>query len=141
MILSMVNKIPGGVYTLLVSVLIVGGLFLFSRPWSGSGLPDSYVSIRLTNETNQDIQNFWLGAGSEGGSTQDTTFGALRAGQTSGDYMIENVVKNYEKANFVINNKREFANDITGLLEGGKHYTFTLVMTDGYYNVVVTPDN
>lgn len=74
---------------------------------SSSGV-DSDLQIRIKNDTGKRFSNFWLGAGTNGGATQNTTYGAIDAGETTTYKGVERVLQNYHKGNGVIDDVRYF---------------------------------
>lgn len=85
-------------------LIILIGIFLGA---CGSGRSsDTRLMIRIRNDSVFDIDNFWLGAGPEGGATQDTAYGAIAQGSVTNYYAIEPVLANYRKMNMVIDGTR-----------------------------------
>ncbi len=99
--------------------------------------PEDAVNIRIRNETGEDIDKFWLGAGSQGGSTGNTAFGSIRNNQNSNYHQIQPVLANYRKCNFLIDGTRYLDNiDPTehigaDQLLTGKFYTFVYEIVGG----------
>jgi len=73
----------------------------------GGGV-DSDLKIRIKNDTGKRFSNLWLGAGTEGGATRNTAYGAIDAGETTKYRGVERVLENYYKANGVIDDVRYF---------------------------------
>ncbi len=117
-------------------IAIVTLVFIVFRFLTNTQTPQDAVNIRIDNQTGEDIDNFWLGAGPEGGATENTAFGAISAGSMSSYKQTENVEKNYSKANFVIENQRHNVAGITTTLESGKSYTFTVSGSAGQYSIL-----
>ena len=125
---------------IIIAILICLGIFVMSGMFNRTHAPVDHVNIRIENQSGQDIENFWLGAGPEGGSTEDTSFGFLKNGTKSDYYSIENIKHNYRKANFVIQGERQSVSDITDTLESGASYTFVLFNSPGGYAITLTKD-
>lgn len=77
------------------------------------------------------MANLWLGAGPRGGATQETEFGPIGIGNSSGWKQVPAVEDNYRKLNFVINGQRY--NVVVDLPEGplpGGSYTIVRTLGD-----------
>lgn len=87
---------------LTLSLLLLPLLWACSTNRSG----DNRLMIRIRNDSAFDIDNFWLGAGPNGGSTGDTAFGAIAHGAVTDYYTVEPHLANYRKTDIVINGMR-----------------------------------
>lgn len=95
---------------MLISILLLGILGCASASSGNSADSGKKLMIRVRNESALNIENFWLGAGPRGGSTRNTSFGAIKTGETSRYHAVEQNLDNYRKMNFVANGKRYLGN-------------------------------
>lgn len=107
---------------------------------SGTTPSTKNIEVRIKNSTGHDIENFWLGAGPQGGATQESSFGMVEAGEVTEYQQIENITKNYSKANFVINQQRYLVSGITDQLDSGLTYTFIILPDGPEYAITVEID-
>lgn len=82
----------------LISVLLVS--------CTGNYIMNDQIYIRIRNDSDSNIDNFWLGAGPRGGSTGNTAYGPIASGASTDYAQIEPVLANYRKLNFVADNVR-----------------------------------
>jgi hypothetical protein len=87
-----------------LSYLLLALLLLSPLSWACNAThsSDNRLMIRIRNDSGFDIDNFWLGAGPNGGSTGDTAFGAIAHGATTSYYTVELRLANYHKTDIVI---------------------------------------
>lgn len=106
---------------------------------------DSKLFIRIQNHTESNIDNFWLGAGPNGGATQTTAYHAIPKGSTSDYIPIDAYLPNYRKVDLVIAGKRYLGlidpNEQLGIaaLATG-HYTFRCYLEAEQVIVTIIPD-
>lgn len=110
---------------LLILLLVPVGLYLSACGVTRSG--EQRLMIRIRNDSRFDIDNFWLGAGPEGGSTRDTAYGAIVSGTATDYYAVEPVFANYRKMNMVIADQRYY-----GVIDPAQ-YVGTTELAPGWY--------
>ena len=99
-------------------------------------MSSSRINIRIRNESEINITNFWLGAGSGAGGPGSRAYGDIRSGATTPYRSLRPEFGSYSKYNFVTSDGKRFlgstfANDLVGQvsLEPG-YYTFAVTIVD-----------
>lgn len=106
---------------------------------------DEALLIRIRNNSGFDVENFWLGAGPNGGATQDTAFGAIPNNTVTSYHSIEPNPNNYRKYNLVIDGRRYLGSllpDEIAMLADAPvgQYTFVLTLTAGNAQIEIVKD-
>jgi len=83
------------------------GFLLMALSGCGNG---EQVQIRIRNDSDRDIEHFWLGAGGFGGSS--FAYGAIPRGQTTPYQSFAPVLANYRKCNFITADGRQYLDTI-----------------------------
>ncbi|MBM7843847.1 hypothetical protein [Herpetosiphon giganteus] len=102
------------------------------------------VHIRIRNDSDIDIENFWLGAGGVGQET--TPYGAISSGHITEYQAHEPVLANYRKMNFVTVDGKQYLDVIypekhvgTPELAPG-YYTFSYALVNDKPVLTLTKD-
>ena len=118
--------------------LALGGLLL---ALVGCG-QEGPLQIRIRNDSGQQIENFWLGAGGMGGPS--TAYGAIAPGETSAYKSFSLETANYSKCNFITADGRQYivnssTRERAGLdpLAAGRYtFAYSLVDDQGLLTIV-----
>ncbi|MBA3531115.1 MAG: hypothetical protein H0T73_04245 [Ardenticatenales bacterium] len=78
---------------------IVVFVFLLAMGLLGCSSPDGPVRIRIRNSSDQDFENYWLGAG--GGGPSAVQYGAIGQGETTAYKSFPTTFAHYSKCNFI----------------------------------------
>lgn len=102
------------------------------------------IRIRIRNDSDQDITNFWLGAGGPGAST--AAYGNIPVGNATSYRSFEPVLAQYRKCNFVTADGTRYLDTIypeehlgTPELSPGS-YTFAYRIVNGETKLTLTQD-
>ena len=99
-------------------------------------MSSSRINIRIRNNSDIDISNFWLGAGSGAGGPGSRAYGDIRGGATTPYRSLKPEFGSYSNYNFVTADGRRFvgstfANDLIGQVAlEPDYYTFVFTIVD-----------
>lgn len=128
---------------LIIGAFIIVGLIVVLIVASPQA--EESINIRIKNSTSKDIENFWLGAGGTGNSTE--SYGSIKNGEETRYKSFKPVLANYRKMNFITTDKKQYTDVIypekffdKNELEKGRYYTFKYTITNETAVLTITQD-